>query len=63
MKLRKLLIVSVILLFISGYSDFKMICSLNPFYLDKNKENEGYFTTLEIKTKEDSFAKSLQLLS
>jgi hypothetical protein len=36
MKYRKLLIVTGIILFISGCSDFCMICSLNPFYLDKN---------------------------
>jgi len=36
MKYRKLFIVTFILLFISGCADFYMICSLNPFYLDKN---------------------------
>ena len=48
MKLQKLLIVSIIFLFISGCTDFIMICSLNPFYLDKNiaivPEIEGNWT-------------------
>lgn len=58
MKLRKLLIASGILLFISGCSDFMMICSLNPFYLDKYvvlaPEIEGNWTAHEIKSKKDS---------
>jgi hypothetical protein len=32
----KVLIVIAIILFISGCSDYFMICALNPFYLDKN---------------------------
>ena len=36
MKYQKLLIIIGIILFISGCSDFCMICSLNPFYLEKN---------------------------
>lgn len=58
MKLRKLLIVFGILLFISGCSDFIMICSLNPFYLDKYvvlaPEIEGNWSVHEIKSKKDS---------
>jgi hypothetical protein len=62
MKLRKLLIVSGILLFISGCSDFMMICSLNPFYLDKNitlaPEIEGNWTAHSIQSKSDSKSKN-----
>lgn len=58
MKLRKLLIVSGILLFISGCSDFMMICSLNPFYLDKNiaivPEVEGSWSAQPIQSIKDS---------
>jgi hypothetical protein len=58
MKLRKLLVISGILLYISGCTDFMMICSLNPFYLDKNvvlsPEIEGNWTAHEIKSKKDS---------
>jgi hypothetical protein len=58
MKLRKLLIVSGILLFISGCSDFMMICSLNPFYLEKNvtlaPEIEGNWLVHPIQSKKDS---------
>lgn len=58
MKLRKLAMIFGILLFISGCSDFMMICSLNPFYLEKNvvlaAEIEGNWTAHEIKSKKDS---------
>lgn len=58
MKHRKLLIVFGIILFISGCSDFCMICSLNPFYLDKNvvleHEIEGNWSVHPIQTKKDS---------
>lgn len=58
MKLKKLLIVFGIFLFVSGCSDFMMICSLNPFYLEKNvvlaPEIEGNWTAHEIKSKKDS---------
>ena len=58
MKLRKLLIVVGIFLFISGCSDFCMICSLNPFYLEKNvavvPEIEGNWSAHAIKPKSDS---------
>jgi hypothetical protein len=62
MKLRKLLIVSGILLFISGCSDFVMICSLNPFYLEKNitlsPEIEGNWSAQPIQSKKDSTDKN-----
>jgi len=62
MKLRKLLIVSGILLFISGCSDFMMICSLNPFYLEKDvtlaPEIEGNWSVHPIQSKKDSTEKS-----
>ena len=58
MKLRKLLIVAGILLFISGCSDFCMICSLNPFYLDKNiallPEIEGSWAAHPIQSQKDT---------
>ncbi|MDP3913393.1 MAG: hypothetical protein Q8R96_06625 [Bacteroidota bacterium] len=62
MKLRKLLIVSGILLFISGCTDFFMICSLNPFYLEKNitlsPEIEGNWSAQPIQSKKDSTDKN-----
>ena len=62
MKLRKLLIVFGIILFISGCSDFCMICSLNPFYLDKNivlnPEIEGNWSVHPIQSKKDSKEKN-----
>jgi len=65
MKLRRLLIVSGILLFVSGCSDFMMICSLNPFYLDKNitlaPEIEGNWTVHPIQSKKDSTEKNSSL--
>jgi len=62
MKYRKLLIVTGIFLFISGCSDFCMICSLNPFYLEKNisltPEIEGNWTAHPIQSKKDSTDKN-----
>lgn len=62
MKLRKLLVVLGIFLFISGCSDFMMICSLNPFYLDKNvvlaPEIEGNWSAHQIQSKKDSTDKN-----
>jgi hypothetical protein len=62
MKYRKLLIIAGILLFISGCSDFCMICSLNPFYLDKNvvlaPEIEGNWSVHPIQSKKDSTEKN-----
>ncbi|MDP2337667.1 MAG: hypothetical protein Q8N05_14730 [Bacteroidota bacterium] len=62
MNYRKLLIVTGIILFISGCSDFFMICSLNPFYIDKNitlaPEIEGNWSVHPIQSKSDSNSKS-----
>ena len=62
MKLRKLLIVTGILLFISGCTDFCMICSLNPFYLEKNvtlaPEITGNWSVHPIQSKKDSTEKN-----
>jgi hypothetical protein len=62
MKLRKLLIVSGIFLFIAGCSDFCMICSLNPFYLEKDialaPEIEGNWAVHPVQSKKDSTDKS-----
>jgi len=62
MKLRKLLLVFGIFLFISGCSDFMMICSLNPFYLEKNitlaPEIEGNWSARPIQSKKDSTDKN-----
>jgi len=55
MKRLKVLIVIAIILLITGCNDFFMICSLNPFYLDKNvvlvREMEGKWTALPLKAK------------
>lgn len=62
MKYRKLLIITGIILFITGCSDFFMICSLNPFYLDKNitlsPEIEGNWIARPIHSKSDSTSKN-----
>jgi hypothetical protein len=62
MKLRKLAMIFGIILFISGCSDFMMICSLNPFYLEKNitltPEIEGNWIAHPIKSKKDSAEKT-----
>lgn len=55
MKNRKLLITFGFILLLSGCSDFMMICSLNPFYLEKNTtvvpEIEGKWVAHPIQTK------------
>ena len=65
MKLRKLLLVFGIILFISGCSDFIMICSLNPFYLEQNitlsPEIEGNWTAHPIQSQKDSTDKNSSL--
>lgn len=57
MKYRKLLFIFGIILIISGCSDFMMICSLNPFYLEKNivlsPEIEGKWIAHPIQSKSD----------
>ena len=62
MKLRKLFLAFGIILFISGCSDFIMICSLNPFYLERNvalaPEIEGNWSVRPIQSKKDSTEKS-----
>jgi hypothetical protein len=62
MKLRKLILVFGAFLFISGCSDFVMICSLNPFYLEKNivivPEIDGMWSVLPLRSKQDSIDKS-----
>ena len=56
------MIIFGILLFISGCSDFMMICSLNPFYIEKNitlsPEIEGKWSVQPIQSKKDSSEKS-----
>lgn len=58
MNFKKLLIISGILLFISSCTDFLMICSLNPFYLEKDiilsANIEGKWHAREIKAKSDT---------
>jgi len=59
MNYRKLLIIiSGILIFITGCSDFCMICSLNPFYLERNviltPELEGNWSAHPIQSKSDA---------
>ncbi len=62
MKLRKLMIVFGIFLFFTGCSDFMMICSLNPFFIDKNvalaPEIEGNWSVRPIQSKKDSTDKN-----
>jgi hypothetical protein len=53
MYLKKALVITVCCLVISGCSDYFMICSLHPFYLDKNvvlsSEVEGSWSARPIK--------------
>ncbi len=61
MNYRKLLFVFGIILIFSGCSDFMMICSLNPFYLEKNitiaPEIEGRWLARPVRMKKDSEGK------
>jgi len=61
MKHQKTLIILGILLILSGCSDFMMICSLNPFYLEKNvtlaPEIEGRWLARPIRIKKNSEGK------
>lgn len=61
MKRKKILLLFGILLLITGCSDFYMICSLNPFYLDKNikllPEIEGSWTALPLRIKQGKAGK------
>lgn len=62
MKTKKLLIILGILIFISGCSDFIMICSLNPFYVEENiamiPEVEGKWSVEALQSKKDSTEKN-----
>jgi hypothetical protein len=55
MNRMKTLIVIALILLITGCDDFFMICSLNPFYLDKNvvlqHEMEGKWSALPLQAK------------
>lgn len=59
---RKLLPITVLLLIFIGCDNFYMICSLNPFYIEKNilleKRIEGSWMTKPILSKTDSGSKS-----
>jgi hypothetical protein len=61
MKPKKLLVIIGIILFIGGCSDFFMICSLNPFYLEKNvvlaPEMEGNWSANSLRAKSDTTKK------
>lgn len=61
MKPKKLLLIIGIILFISGCNDFFMICSLNPFYLEKNivlsPEVEGSWSASSLRAKSDTTKK------
>ena len=58
MKRSKVLIISLFILFLSGCSEFVMICSLNPFYLEKDitlvHELEGKWKANTLKSKKDA---------
>jgi hypothetical protein len=58
MKYKKPLIIFGIILLLSGCSDFFMICSLNPFFLEKNvtivPEIEGNWQATTIKQKPEN---------
>jgi len=61
MNYKKMLFVFGIILIFSGCSDFMMICSLNPFYLEKNvflsPGIEGSWLAQPIRIKKDSEGK------
>ena len=61
MKPKKLLLILGVILFISGCSDFFMICSLNPFYLETNislsPEVEGDWMVHPLRAKSDTASK------
>lgn len=62
MNYRKPLIIFGFILFLAGCSDFCMICSLNPFYLDKDlvlaPEIEGNWSVHPIQPQKDSKEKN-----
>jgi hypothetical protein len=55
MKRKKIMLLFGIILLLTGCTDFFMICSLNPFYLEKNiilvPEIEGKWTALPLRIK------------
>ncbi|HET6559906.1 MAG TPA: hypothetical protein VFG54_21445 [Prolixibacteraceae bacterium] len=59
MKPKKFIIIIATILFLSGCSEFFMICSLNPFYIEKNivlsTEIEGNWTAKTIHVKSDTY--------
>ena len=56
MNRKRVLIFTGVLLFLTGCTDFVMICSLNPFYLEKNvtllPQIEGRWSVLPLQRKE-----------
>jgi hypothetical protein len=58
MKRLKVLIISLFILSFSGCSDFCMICSLNPFYMDKDitlvPAIEGKWKAIPMSSKQDA---------
>ncbi len=56
MNRKRVLILTCLVLFLTGCTDFVMICSLNPFYLEKNvtllPEIEGRWSVLPLQRKE-----------
>jgi hypothetical protein len=58
MNRKRVLMLFAMILFLSGCTDFFMICSLNPFYLEKNitliPEIEGSWTALPLHFKSKS---------
>lgn len=61
MKLKKRFLIFGLMLFVLGCSEFSMICSLNPFYLDTNislaPEVEGNWMVHPIRAKSDTTSK------
>ncbi|MEI6275790.1 MAG: hypothetical protein WCP08_07360 [Prolixibacteraceae bacterium] len=61
MKRKKVLLLFVFVMLISGCTDFFMICSLNPFYLEKNitliPEIEGSWSAFPLKIKAEKPSK------
>lgn len=61
MKPKKFIIIIATILFLSGCSEFFMICSLNPFYIEKNivlsPEIEGNWTVNSLRAKSDTAIK------
>jgi hypothetical protein len=62
MNYRKLLIIFALILIVSSCSDFVMICSLNPFFLDENvvtdRQVEGNWQARQIQSENDAKSKN-----